>query len=197
METEKTIDGLASAVASVTIPDPIPDSPAYDPAAFADLGSPEFFDPAIHAVDETGQPRKTASGKFARKRGPRKGGVAPVAPQQNATAVAVKVEDPAKRRLAAHFCASMIVGVGVNLFGEEWVPRRYEMGGQVFDELENMTTAFDDYFKATGISDLPPGMALIFAITTYAAPKLGSPKTKEKIGAAIAKLRGKSPEKAV
>lgn len=62
-----------------------------------------------------------------------------------------------------------LIALGCTAFGEEWTPRR--------GEAETLQGAFAAYFKAKGVADIPPGLALTIAVLGYAGPRFTQPKT--------------------
>lgn len=65
-------------------------------------------------------------------------------------------------------------GLATQVLGPEWQPTEAEDGALV-DATEN-------YFRAKGIPDIPPGWILFFVCCTYALPRLNSPTMREKLG---------------
>lgn len=153
-----------------------------------------MFDPRIHESDENGNPIFRADGKtFKLKRG-RKTGVDYASGERSAS---VRVSgggtlaDPevAKRKAAAATAAALLTGVGVAFFGDEWTPVCDKKAG--IDERQNLVSAFDAYFEATGTIDLPPSLGLVIAIAGYSLPRLAAPNTKKKMGGIVTALRMK------
>jgi hypothetical protein len=149
------------------------------------------FNPAIHAVNADGTPRKTVTGRYALKRGKKanssadsknsqsvktgtaaRGIVLPGAPAQ-----ASATEQEA--RIAGAGAANMFFAVRVGVGGTEWAPRIDEKSGM--NEKVMMEHAAGDYFAAKGWGDLPPGLALFAAVCMYALPRLSMPQTKTRM----------------
>lgn len=145
------------------------------------------FDPALHAVDATGAPKKTATGEWAKKRGrkagaqvsstmPQKPGAATIAP------AGVSPDQSALARAAGVQAAELVFMVGMVAGGQEWAPRVDEKTG--LDERGMMQKAVGDYFVATGKTDIPPGVALTLALVAYAAPRFTMPQTQSRVSRA-------------
>lgn len=140
-----------------------------------------IFNPDDHAVDSEGNPKLTKLGKFAKKRGVKKG--------STHTAGGSMVAAPAKQTKAqevailAQSSAQMIFTVGRILGGEEWAPLIDEKNG--VDESANMYAAFHAYWerKAEDEDELPeihPALMIGFVLLCYAGPRFAMPKTKSR-----------------
>lgn len=157
-------------------------TPLLDPRAIPDAGTVsdmvadvvqahDGFDPAVHAVNPDGTPKRKVDGSYALKRGRKMGGTAAVpntAPQPSAPAevAAPKINaDEAARQT----CNVMINGA-VMLFGEQWEPRDK-------DEAKGLQTSFKNYFEARGTPNVPPEIGLLFAVMAYSLPRLTHEKT--------------------
>lgn len=153
------------------------------------------FDSALHAVDSDGKPITTTRGTFALKRGRKAGGSAKpgmVASGSTmpATGVSKTDSDKAAKEVAARTAgagaAEMLFMAGRVLGGEEWIPMlKPDMG---LDERAMMHGAFGDYFVATGKTDIPPGVALSFAVCSYVGVRLAMPQTQSRFKTAKAKI---------
>lgn len=188
-ETEiETIDALESIADDISDSAPEPQQHAIDDfeitekarqSEFAELvdadGSP--FDPAIHVTDAEGNPKLTTTGKL-RKRPGRKSGTGTATKSTIATGPAPDPEAEARRaaRATGTVAANLLISMGCMFGGDEWQPRR-DAG---YDEKAYLETAFADYCEATGVSDIPPGLALTIAISAYAGPRFAMPKTRSK-----------------
>lgn len=145
----------------------------------------EGFNPAIHAVNADGSPRKTVGGAWAKKRG-NKGGAA----AKPTTSAKVNIpgqpgqptQSEAKEQLARNGgkgAANLLMAVCVGLMGAEWQPVRDEKIGR--DDKAMLESVFGDYFVATGKADLPPGWALAAGLTMYALPRFAMPQTRSRM----------------
>ncbi len=167
---------------------PIPDMPGQSTMPFAEGNSngqyvntagnasvsPERFDPTIHEVDATGNPRLTVDGKFRRKRGRRSGSSVSSGGSNPATGgISGATHNPANvRATAVFFCGIMFGGLEATL-GKQWEPAR--------EERESIETATAVYCEANNIGDLPPGIMLAVAVGAYAIPRMFHPETKERL----------------
>lgn len=186
-------------------------SPAPESVTLADLAGAHVeamagFDPAVHAVDADGNPRRKTDGSFALKRGRKSKGVGeapqPVAagagavntsgalppkparakPGQPAPVVG-DVPPPVNYRAVAGAAVGAALGIAVISLGDEWRPRdKAEHGGLV--------DAAAAYLEAQQIQDIPPGWLLLAVVASYAAPRLTAPTTKTRLYAAWERLRG-------
>jgi hypothetical protein len=77
-------------------------------------------------------------------------------------------------RTMATLTVRTTTGLLAQVFGPEWVPTEPE-DTALIDASEN-------YFRAKGIPDIPPGWILFFVVSTYALPRLNSPNMREKLG---------------
>ena len=136
----------------------------------------DTFDPAIHVTDADGNPVLTKAGNY-RKRPGRKAGSVPTSSiysEPPPTQAEPALPDPAARA-----AADTLFTLGVTLGGEEWLPIQSPETG--LDERAEMIGAFDAYFKAAGIVDIPPGLALSIAVGGYALPRFTQPKTRTRM----------------
>jgi hypothetical protein len=132
------------------------------------LGVP--YDPQKHS----GNKAKRADGSWKRRRGTgstigRSAESAPAVDQEAET----RVRSEAAARMSGVACANMMITLGIGLGGEEWMPRKTPI-----DEKPMLEQAFGDYFFHKGIVDIPPGVALCFAISIYALPRFAMPVTR-------------------
>ena len=148
------------------------------------------FDPAIHEGGPDGKGVISVRGTWRLKRGGgRKAGSgsasmangssslnAPTAPSKEQVTAA---QNEHQAKLAGAACAQMMFMAGRALGGEEWTPRKDEKTG--LDEELMMTAAFTEYCKVKNVTDIPPGVALAFAICVYAGPRLAMPQTKARV----------------
>lgn len=164
------IAGLIGEVKNARIEVDIDADPEGDADDIINASTGEKFDHAIHLSDAAGNPVLTKTGKFRKRAGRPSGGNErpsginfPEAPPQN------------NARLAAETAAAIYINTGVVIFGSEWLPNAANM------EREQLVEAFNAYFEANGIVDIPPGVALVIACLGYAAPRLYMPKTQTKL----------------
>jgi hypothetical protein len=128
-----------------------------------------LFNPSLHAMDKDGNPSLTRTGKFRAKRG---AGGYQAGPGINIPNAAPA---PSACRPAAIAATNVFIVTGMSLFGDEWKPNRD------LNEPEAVVTAFENYFEAKGITDFPPGAALVMALGAYALVRLQQPKTLSKL----------------
>ena len=128
------------------------------------------FDADLHATDKEGNPSKTKTGKFRKKKGASK--VATKDPQ--------KVEAVVKRKqgliMASNLAAGTFINVNCAIFGDEWLPEASEE----YNEQEMLVRAFYDYMDAKEIEDFPPSVALAMALGSYSVRRLNKPTTKSR-----------------
>lgn len=151
------------------------------------------FNPAIHAVQADGTPRKTVGGRYALKRG--KGGNQSSAGStgtsgtgSGAPKLVIPGGSPANPANAAKVAAARAGGRGaanlllmlcVGLGGEEWQPREDKSTGM--NEKVMLEEGFGDYFVAKDMQDLPPGLALVAMFGMYALPRFRMPQTRTRM----------------
>jgi len=154
------------------------------------------FDPALHEVDSSGNPRINArDGYISIKPGRhghgknnrsvvdgsddfKRGGVhsGNVSRGASASDDVRSDNDEVQRLNAARVSAAVFVNTGVVVFGNEWLPK-VENG---VDENLNLVKAFDDYYRVKGVADIPPGAALVLALLGYGASRLQLPQTRSR-----------------
>lgn len=146
----------------------------------------QAFNPAIHAANADGSPRKTARGAWALKRG-RKGSASatPAAAASahkgivvpgGAAAMPIKEQEA---RAAGAGAANLFLAVMTGIGGQEWMPRIDDKSGM--NEKAMLEGAAADYFAAKGWGDLPPGLALTAAVCMYALPRFAMPQTQTRM----------------
>jgi len=158
------------------------------------------FDPAIHALDADGNPRKKKDGSFASKRGrkpgqreaaqrentrPNSSGKLPpknVAESGTVSGDISSVPEVDFKAIAAAAVGTSL-GIAVMTFGDEWRPKDKA-------EYSGLCDATESYFKAKGVQDLPPGWLLLATVTAYSLPRLTAPTTKSRILAGWLRIKG-------
>lgn len=141
------------------------------------------FNPAIHAVNADGSPRKTTTGRFALKRGKKAGTVE--APKATAKGIVIPGATPGagakeqEARAGGVGATNLVLMTLVALGGQEWAPVKDEKVGR--DEKLMLETATGDFFVAQGWQDLPPGWALVAAWGMYALPRFTMPQTRTRM----------------
>jgi hypothetical protein len=149
-------------------------------AEFADLKDAEgrAFDPALHVVGKDGQPTLIRTG---RNRGKlrRKSGA-----KQPTPTVSTTVPGPGAEVKDYHGTARVTVESFTTLarllLGEEWALVK----DPTYDEKAALTDAWEGYFKARGISDIPPELLLSVTMVGYVGPRLTLPATKGRLARA-------------
>ena len=136
------------------------------------------FDPAIHAVNADGTPKRKADGTLALKRGRKAGTAAGSALPPKSAAAQTVVGEPEKRLSldqAARESANLVINVTVWTLGSEV--------GQPIDkaESEGLRLSFRNYYEARGVPDLPPEIGLFIALGSYIGPRLMHEKSQSKM----------------
>jgi hypothetical protein len=130
----------------------------------------EVWDPAVHEDP----PRKNARGGWARRRGgARKSGATtasralpPGERDEHEQLSPQEVSD--KLDASANLAAGVLFMAGTMIVGKCMEPDDNERAG--------ITTAFRDYFRATGTIEIPPWVGLLGAITLYGARRWNHPE---------------------
>jgi|LGVF01.1.fsa_nt_gb hypothetical protein len=143
------------------------------------------FNSALHKIGVDGKPVLTPKGflKTLAGKGRRSniGGLSnPTAP---GTPTAPEPNYEACGLTAAHSIFFFAQGIG----GQEWEPDQ--------KEAVYMSSAWTEYFRAKGIQDIPPGVMLLTALISYAAPRFGKPVTKSRCKKAYSWLISKFSRK--
>lgn len=120
----------------------------------------QIFNADIHATGRDGTPSVTRGGKF-RLRKQRKDET---------------TDEDLQRISVATTSAGLFVTMGVTLFGDEWLPDEKEK------EIEQLVRAFDEYYKAAGVVNIPPSVGLVIALSGYTLKRVTKPITKSKLG---------------
>lgn len=118
----------------------------------------QVFNPDIHATGRDGEPSMTSSGKY-RLRKRRKDEI---------------TDEDTQRKTVADTSAGLFIQVGVAFFGDEWEPEN--------KEFEQLSLAFDNYYKAAGVAYIPPSLGLVIAMGGYSLKRVSKPTTKTKLG---------------
>lgn len=144
------------------------------------------FDPAIHKVNSAGEPTTTKLNKLIRKPG-RKPGSGKVGQSTLSkggdNASTQNSGQAAARAIAAAATVDSIGTLGGMLGGEEWMFLTDKDNG--VDERQRGIEAFESYYTAKGIDDIPPGVIVLAWVVSYATPRImGGPQTRSKLGRA-------------
>lgn len=148
------------------------------------------FDPAKHAVNPDGTPKKRADGQFASKRGRKPGQTnAPASPAPAAPVSAPLSVKKAREsglvtnKAAAHATVKMAVTALGSTIGPEW-------DFETPEEAQNMIDAVTAYYDANGQVQISPELMLALQVGMYAAPRVQHPNTKSKLKSAWEWARG-------
>lgn len=141
---------------------------------------PSGFDPALHVYP----PEKTARGTWRKLRRGQANNLDALNPSpsefDDAAAESQPGESPAQA--AENVCATFFA-IAPALLGGEWEPTT--------EERAAVQTALTRYYAANGSIDLPPGLALILAVGTYALPRaMAMPAVQRLYTKAAAKMFG-------
>lgn len=145
------------------------------------------FSRAIHLTDEKDEPKLTKAGKLKIRRG--QGPDAKTAESKIGGMTSTPGIGFAQTQAAAEAeiivtgqsAASLTFLLGIMVFKEDGKPTQ--------DEINQVTYAYQTYFRAKNIRDLPPGVILATALIVYAGPRLMKPKTSKKIGVLWEKVK--------
>jgi len=136
------------------------------------------FDPAIHATDAEGRPKKTKAGKWAKKRGRKTNATGYTQTTTSKTSADIEAEQ------AGLATAQILFTMGVSIGGEEWQPVIDESTGR--NEPLQMSQAWAEYYKSAGVTNIPPWLTVVIACSVYALPRLTMPQTQTR----LQRLRG-------
>lgn len=163
-----------------------------DPAEFAHLRDKHgfAFDPAVHKTKPDGSPLLTSDNRLWRKSGVRPKqsksfvGAGPIPPGAPGAAPDAQ---PAPGTEAAHYQASgqvmaeTLTGVCAMLGGEDWHAAEHEKAA--------LANAWGNYFRSKGLTDIPPGVAVLIATGGYLLPRLSKPTTRGKLARLVQRFR--------
>lgn len=146
------------------------------------------FDAFLHRTDATGNPILTNKGKLRIK--PKPGGGASKPKSASSIGGVDSQSEPdfsyAKEEAAiiatGQSAAALTFVIGMAIFGADGAPSN--------DEKEQITYAYQTYFKAKNIQDLPPGIVLVTALATYALPRALKPANSKKFSGWYGKVKG-------
>lgn len=175
-----------------------------NPADYAHLKDKNgfAFDPDIHKTKLDGTPKLTKGNQLWLKSGKRinnsksfikRGAAQPGAQPGSETDAPGPGTEAAHYEASGRVMAETIFSLGQMFFGPEWAPQ--QVAGQI-DERGQMSTAWAEYFRAKGLSDIPPGMAIAIAMGSYTLPRLAMPTTKSRftrLGAWFKNRKKKKP----
>lgn len=143
----------------------------------------EGFDPAIHATNPDGSPRRKDDGTLAKKRGRRAGSSdrAPYALPRADAPIGGGVPSTGGEKTkaitpddAAKISANMVFNLGALIFGPELAAPQSKA------EADAMKVAFRDYYAASGVPDIPPSIGLALAIGLYGFGRMQHESMKPK-----------------
>lgn len=127
------------------------------------------FDKELHATDNDGKPSVTKLGKFRKKKG-----VSSIAIKEKQKKAEDVVNNEKALQEMGEGAAGTFVAVGAAIFGEDFLPENQ-------DEERRLSEAFAKYLKASGMKDLPPGLALTVALGAYGYRRVHKPQVKSKL----------------
>lgn len=177
-ENVETVDITSAPADQTGKPDDTPAALTVASVALPHIEQHTGFDPAVHAVNADGSPKRKADGSYALKRG-RKAGSALPAPASAASAASAAPEaapvESAKISPdeAARQSANLVINASVWICGEEI--------GKPLDkaEAEGLKLSFVNYYESRGVPNIPPEIGLFAALASYIAPRLRKAEEKE------------------
>jgi hypothetical protein len=128
----------------------------------------EAYDPAIHESP----PRQNARGTWARRRGGARRSTASHAADPQEAPTATSEDISLKLDATAALAAGMLFLAGEMAIGQCMKPDAEERAG--------ITSAFRDYFQATGNVEIPPWLGLLGATAVYVGRRWSHPQFEEK-----------------
>lgn len=131
------------------------------------------FDPSQHATDDAGRPKKTKTGKWAKKRGRKSNSTGYSQKSAAKSSADIEAEN------AGLATAQTIFTLGVSIGGDEWRPVIDNATG--VNEPQQMAQAWAEYYKAAGVTNVPPWLTVVIACSCYALPRLTMPKTQTRL----------------
>ena len=142
------------------------------------------FDPAIHKVNSAGEPTTTKLGKLIRKPGRKPGsGAGQSTLSKGDTKASTQDSGQNARAIAAAATVDSIGTLGGMLGGSEWLFQTNKEQG--IDERQRGIEAFEQYYTAKGIDDIPPGVIVLAWVVSYATPRImGGEQTRSKLARA-------------
>lgn len=138
--------------------------------SFADLRDSQGlpFDPQIHKTNGAGDPTTSKLGKLIRKPGRKPGSGSTVAKDGNKSTTQNTGQNA--RAISAAATVDAIGTLGGMIGGGEWVFIKDNASG--LDERARGIEAFEQYYEAKGIDDVPPGVLVLAWALSYAAPRI-------------------------
>lgn len=144
-----------------------------------------LFDPLIHTSKPDGSPSVTKAGYFRRKAQKQQtapspsivGKPGPGSQGKQETGQPGQQGDP---RGAAIATVEMIEKLGMMLASDEFAYIKNDQYG--LDERASGYDVFEQYYRAKGIGDFPPGIAVAVWVISYIMPRFTMPKTKSRFG---------------
>lgn len=143
------------------------------------------FDKILHEVNPDGSPRLNRDGYICCRRGapkvakgetrPSRSKIAPKEVKGNPSsspATVARTDPEPQIQATAQTTTVLVFAMGQMIGGEEFKP---EAG-----EPESMQGAFANYYRAKGIQDIPPGVALSIVCASYVLKRWNKPQFKER-----------------
>lgn len=148
----------------------------------------EQFDPEIHDVDADGKPFLNRDGKFARKRGRKKGSHNGGAGHVNTTVLDADNVRLQKAATSARAVVQSLFVMGALIGGEEWQPIVDPATNR--DEPAMLTQAYTEWFLTMENIEVPPWLGVAIVTAAYVIPRMALPKTASRISAIWGWLSG-------
>ena len=147
------------------------------------------FSKEYHKLDASGEPLLTKTGQLRVVRGPHKKNLPPVS-----TIGGLDTPGPlgladgqpggeAEIIATGQSAASLTFVIGMAVFGSDGQPSQAE--------INQVTMAYQTYFRAKNIRDLPPGIVLVTALASYTVPRLMKPKQVKRFSSLWDKVKVK------
>lgn len=178
-ENIEPVDPIETPAGDQTAPVKATPEPAADQVTLAGLVQSHEtthpgFDPAIHAANEDGTPKRRADGSYALKRGRKAGQTSNLPPKGNAPAASVSaptqeegITAPARISPdeAARQSANLVINCAVWICGDKiGIP-------QDKAEADGLLFSFKNYYESRGVPNIPPEIGLFAALGSYLVPR--------------------------
>lgn len=148
------------------------------------------FDSSIHCVDEQGNPKRTKTGKFRRKRGATGSERKSTSNRTNGGPVNGSIgqsTDETRRqcRLQADMIHSSVEYCAVALLGDHWSTSP--------QERDRLVEALTTYLVETGQLEIPAWFGLAMAYGIYALPRYMDERTQQRLDELLGKSQTPEP----
>jgi hypothetical protein len=133
------------------------------------------YDPKIHATGKDGAGIKTAAGNWRKRRGA--GNIKSMIGNNRQPESVAPTGPTPEHYAAAMGTVDTLLGLSTAMLGGDFMP----LNENGMDERQNMIEVYARYYHYKGVTDIPPGLAVVAITAGYYAARLTKPTTRKRL----------------